>query len=240
MQILSISEREKQEILFMSLTILIALLLAVLVNYLNIKLPSTGFVKSLTGFITSFIETTGYIGILVLMILESALIPIPSEIIMPFSGYIVYLGGLDLILVVAVGTIGNLIGSILAYYLGLYGGRPFIEKYGKYILLRKSHLEMAERLFNHYGDAIIFFSRMLPAVRTVISLPAGIGKMDLKRFSIYTTVGSIPWNFALTYIGVVLGPRWEEITFFFEKADIIFVIALLIIIAYFILSEKRT
>jgi len=235
---LSLSSKEKRDILFIFSVLTVALVLAFIVNYLNISLPSTGFVKSLAGFITSLIESTGYIGILILMILESALIPIPSEIIMPFAGYIVYRGELDLILVVLMGTLGNLIGSLLAYYVGLYGGRPFIEKYGKYILIRHSHLETAERLFNHYGDIIIFASRMLPAVRTVISLPAGIGRMDIKRFSIYTIIGSIPWNFALTYLGFLLGSKWDKITFFFEKADIIFVIALIIILVYYILSEK--
>ncbi len=235
---LSLSNKEKKDIIFIFSVLIIALILAFIVNYLNISLPSTGFVKSLTGFITNLIESTGYLGILVLMTLESALIPIPSEIIMPFAGYVVYMGKLDLVLVVLMGTLGNLIGSLLAYYLGLYGGRPFIEKYGKYILIRHSHLETAERLFNHYGDIIIFASRMLPAVRTVISLPAGIGKMNLKRFTIYTFIGSIPWNFALTYLGFLLGPKWDEITLFFEKADIIFVIGLIIILIYYILSER--
>ena len=230
---------EKKELKFFTVVIGISLLLAFLVNYLDIRLPSSGLVKLLSGFIINLIDETGYLGVFILMILESALMPVPSEVILPFSGYVAYLGKLDLILIVIIGTVANLIGSIIAYYVGLYGGRRFVSKYGKYILLREGHIDLAERLFNDYGEVIIFVGRMLPAVRTVISFPAGVGRMDMKKFVIYTTIGSIPWNFMLTYIGFILGDNWGDIITFFERADIVFVAALLMILIYYIWAGSK-
>ncbi|MGQ4891379.1 MAG: DedA family protein [Candidatus Njordarchaeia archaeon] len=236
---MALTEAEKKEIKFFGAVILISLILAFIVNYYQISLPSSGIVRGLSTFVTVVIEKTGYLGIFILMVLESAMIPIPSEVILPFSGYVAYLGYLNLYLIVTIGTIANLIGSLLGYYVGLYGGRGFVKRYGKYILLRESHISMAERLFNDYGEVIILSGRMLPAIRTVISFPAGVGKMDLKKFSIYTLIGSIPWNFALTYIGFILGEKWADIIGFFEKSDIIFVIAILIILVYYILMGSK-
>ncbi len=231
---MALSEIEKKEIKVFSIIIGISLVLAAIVNVMNIQLPQSGLIKALSEFVKDTIETTGYLGIFALMVLESALIPVPSEVIMPFAGYIAYLGEMDPYLIVFIGTIANLIGSLLAYYIGVHGGRPLIERYGKYIFIRKSHLDLAERLFENYGEILIFFGRMLPAIRTVISLPAGIGKMDVKKFSIYTIIGSIPWNFALVYLGYILGAQWKNIISFFEKADIIFVAALIVILVYYI------
>jgi membrane protein DedA with SNARE-associated domain len=150
--------------------------------------------KPLVEFITSFIAHLGYTGIFSLMILESALIPIPSEIIMPFSGFLSSTSRLDPFLVTLSGSLGNLVGSVLTYYLGIKAGRKFILKYGKYILFRKEHLEMTENLFKRYGDRISFVGRLLPGIRTYVSLPAGIGKTSFTKFVIYTFAGSIVWN----------------------------------------------
>lgn len=154
-----------------------------------------------------------------MMVLESALIPIPSEIIMPFSGFLVFEEKFSLLWVVFWGTIGNLIGSILAYLVGLYGGRPLVEKYGKFILISRHELDLADRWFVKYGNISIFFSRMLPAVRTFISLPAGIAKMPFGRFCLYTTLGSLPWSFALTYAGIIMGENWKGLEVYFRKFD---------------------
>ncbi|RLE73855.1 MAG: DedA family protein [Thermoprotei archaeon] len=205
-----------------------------IVLYFDIKLPETGIVLFLTDLVIELIRETSYVGIFILMVLESALIPIPSEIIMPFSGFLCYLGTLSLPLVIFVGSLANLVGSLIAYWIGIRYGREFVIRYGKYILLHEHHMEFAEKLFNDYGEIIILASRMMPAVRTVISLPAGVGKMDLKKFVIYTFIGSIPWNFALAYTGFLLGENWFTIFEIFRKIDLIIIIALAVLLIWFI------
>jgi len=205
-----------------------------IVLYFDIKLPETGIVLFLTDLVIELIRETSYVGIFILMVLESALIPIPSEIIMPFSGFLCYLGTLSLPLVIFVGSLANLVGSLIAYWIGIRYGKEFVIRYGKYILLHEHHMEFAEKLFNDYGEIIILASRMMPAVRTVISLPAGVGKMNLKKFVIYTFIGSIPWNFALTYTGFLLGENWFTIFEIFRKIDLIIIIALAVLLIWFI------
>ena len=173
------------------------------------------------------------------MIAESALIPIPSEVIMPFSGYLVSSGKFNVIYVIIAGSIGNLVGSLVAYYIGFKLGREFILKYGKYVLLRKSHLEITESYFKKYGDRSTFISRMLPAVRTYISLPAGVAKMNLKKFIIYTLIGSVIWNSALTYIGIQLGQEWKNILHYSDYFDAIVVIGVIIAIVIFFKRRKN-
>jgi membrane protein DedA with SNARE-associated domain len=186
--------------------------------------------SAISSFAIDFIENTGYLGITVLMALESANIPIPSEIIMPFSGFIVSLGGFSFWLVVLVGSLGNLLGSILGYALGYFGGRPFVKKYGKYFLISNEELEKSERWFSKYGSATAFFGRMLPIVRTFISTPAGVAKMNFKKFCIFTFLGAIPWSIFLTFIGLKLGENWQSIEVYFKKFD--FVIAIIILIGF--------
>jgi len=165
--------------------------------------------------IISAISATGYLGVTILMALESACLPIPSEIIMPFSGFLV-------------GAVGNLIGSIIAYLVGFYGGRPLIKKYGKYFFISEYNLEKADHWFFKYGQTAVFFSRLLPVVRTFISLPAGISRMDFKKFCFYTFIGSLPWSFFLTYAGLIMGENWEGLKIYFHKFDL--VIGILIIL----------
>lgn len=173
------------------------------------------------------------------MIAESALIPIPSEVIMPFSGYLVSSGKFNVVYVIMAGSIGNLVGSLVAYYIGIRLGREFILRYGKYVLLRKSHLELTESYFKKYGDRSTFISRMLPAVRTYISLPAGVAKMNLKKFIIYTLIGSIIWNSALTYIGIQLGQQWKNILHYSNYFDGIVVIGVIVAIVIFLRSRRN-
>jgi membrane protein DedA with SNARE-associated domain len=151
------------------------------------------------------IETFGVFGIFIGMVFESACIPIPSEVIMLSGGAAVAAGSMSYIEVVMAGVIGNLIGSIIAYYVGKRRGRGLIERYGKYVLFRSSHFEQAERWFERYGDSTVFFTRNLPFVRTFISLPAGIAGMNFRKFFIFTFLGCIPWNMALAYAGFKLG-----------------------------------
>jgi len=200
---------------------------------------ATGLLDLLVSIILNVISTTGYWGVFFLMLLESAVMPVPSEIIMPFAGYLVWLGKLDLTWVVAAGTVGNLTGSWLAYVVGYYVGRPAIVRYGRFVLLKESHLELAEKWFKKYGDKAIFFSRLLPVVRTVISLPAGIGKMNFKKFSVYTILGSAPWVFAWAYIGVVLGEKWEMLEGYMQWVKVAVVLVLIVVAVWFVWSHRK-
>jgi membrane protein DedA with SNARE-associated domain len=187
----------------------------------------------LSGYITQFISAIGYAGVFILMTLESAALPVPSEVVMPFAGYLAYQGTFNLFLISIVGAIGCTAGSVLSYYIGCKGGRPFIEKYGKYLFIETSHMELAETWFNKYGDWAVFFSRLLPVVRTFISLPAGIGRYDIKKLVTFSFIGSLPWCFALAYIGFSLGPFWKNIIGFFNGLDIVIVTAIIIIVLYY-------
>lgn len=185
------------------------------------------------------ISYLGYWGIVLTMGIESACIPLPSEIIMPFSGYLVYTGRFNLLWVSVAGAFGCVVGSVAAYWAGILGGRPFIEKFGKYILLSKRDLDTAERWFKKYGDWAIFFSRLLPVIRTFISLPAGIARMNFSRFVVYTFLGSLPWCFVLAYIGKVLGENWQTIKTYFRGADVIIVVVIVVGIAFFIYRHVK-
>lgn len=193
---------------------------------------------SLVEFVSStaiyLIESLGYWGIFLGMTIESACIPLPSEIIMTFAGYVVYEGKMAFWGVVLVGTLGNLVGSLIAYYVGWWGGRPLLEKYGKYILITHNKLNLADEWFEKYGHEAVLISRMLPGLRTFISLPAGITHMNLKKFILYTVVGSLPWCFVLTYIGVLMGPNWTTIESYFRYLDILVGIGIVVFIAYII------
>lgn len=177
----------------------------------------SALISSLASLIISIISDSGYFGVFVLMVLESACIPIPSEIIMPFSGFLAASGQFSLWLVVLAGAVGNLFGSIVAYLVGLYDGRPLVEKYGKYILISHRDLHRADRWFVKHGEGTVFFSRLLPVVRTFISLPAGIARMKFKKFCFYTLVGCLPWSFILAYSGLKMGENWEGLRTYFDK-----------------------
>ncbi len=163
----------------------------------------------LIPWITGIISHIGYAGVALLMAIESACIPLPSEIIMPFAGYLVYLGRFKLLWVATAGAIGCNIGSAIAYWIGAYGGRPLVEKYGRYILLSRRDLDRTTYLFDRHGMITVLVARVLPVVRTFIALPAGISRMPQLRFHIYTFVGSWPWCFALAYAGMKLGDEWN-------------------------------
>ena len=188
-------------------------------------------IEILSGFIVATISALGYSGVVLLMAIESACIPLPSEIIMPFSGYLVSRGELNLWGVSIAGAVGCVLGSLVAYWVGMYGGRPLIEKYGRYILLSRHDLDLADRWFEKYGEAIVFVSRLLPAIRTFIAFPAGVARMNLTRFVIYTFAGSLPWCLALAYVGQKLGEQWNKddtLKTWFHRFD--FVIGILILL----------
>lgn len=189
-------------------------------------------IEIITGYIIQFIETTNYFGIFVLMTLESALIPIPSEITMPFSGFLVSQGELNFVLVVLVGAFANLVGSLIAYYLGYFLEETvivsWIKKYGKFLLLTVDDYEKSRHWFQKYGNGIVFFSRLLPGIRTFISLPAGLAEMNIWKFSFYTFLGSLIWSALLTYIGVYTGENWKSLEPIYRKFE--FAIAAVLIL----------
>jgi membrane protein DedA with SNARE-associated domain len=167
-------------------------------------------IELLSVFIVATIARLGYAGVVVLMAIESACIPLPSEIIMPFSGYLVSKGEFNLWLVGVAGAFGCVVGSLVAYWVGMYGGRPLVEKYGRYLLVSSHDLDLADRWFDRFGEVIVFASRLLPAVRTFIAFPAGVARMNIKKFVIYTFAGSLPWCIGLAYVGQRLGEKWDK------------------------------
>lgn len=191
-----------------------------------------GITEFLVVYITAFINSTGYLSIFVLMAFESMILPVPSEAVMPFAGFLVASGRFTFAGVIAFSTMGSIVGSTISYYIGSKGGRPLITKYGKYLLLNNEHLEMTEKFFTKHGDITIFISRMLPVVRHLISIPAGMGKMNIYRFLIYTIIGAAIWNGFLTWVGFVLKNNWDEILKYTSIIDIVIVAVLCIVVLF--------
>jgi len=186
----------------------------------------------LSHLIVAFISHTGYAGVLVLMAIESACIPLPSEIILPFSGFLVSTGRFQLWWVAIAGALGCNLGSMVAYAVGYYGGRPLAVRYGRWLLIAPGDLERAEKWFRRRGDLAVFVSRMLPVVRTYIALPAGVARMPLLRFHVYTFLGSLPWCLLLAYIGARLGANWETLGPVFHRFDLVWAPLLLALVVF--------
>ncbi|MGI6548463.1 MAG: DedA family protein [Syntrophomonadales bacterium] len=197
------------------------------------------FLEALYVLATEYMAVWGYWGIVVGMALESACFPLPSEIILPFGGYLVSQGVMSYWEAVLAGLLGGTLGSTIAYVVGSYGGRPFILKYGKYFLIREHDVERADDLFSRYGTKIVFWARFMPVIRTFISLPAGITRMDFTRFLIYTIAGSIPWTLVFVYAGVKMGDNWNYIRSIFEKFDVFIILALVAIVLFWVVSRLR-
>lgn len=185
-------------------------------------------------FIKAVIAATGYGGIAFLMAIESACIPLPSELIMPFAGYLVFEGKMSLLWAATAGAIGCNLGSLVAYEIGCYGGRPLVERYGRWILLTRRELDWADRFFQRWGDAAVFIARLLPVIRTFIALPAGIARMSRLRFHVYTFLGSWPWCFGLAWLGLKLGANWRQLGKYFHQFDAVIGVLLVLGISYFV------
>jgi len=199
-------------------------------------------IARLAGIIIAVISSSGYLGVLLLMTIESACIPLPSEIIMPFAGYLVYTGRFSLFWAATAGALGCNLGSVIAYEIGSYGGRPLVERYGSYVFIGRHELERADRFFQRFGGVAVFLGRLLPVIRTFIALPAGIARMPRLRFHIYTFVGSWPWCFVLAWIGMKLGQQWDKdprLKQWFHRLDAVIVAVLLVGIAWFIWSHWK-
>lgn len=199
----------------------------------------TAILEFLARFIIAVISSTGYVGIVVLMAIESACIPLPSEVIMPFSGYLVSVGRFRLSWVAVAGAVGCNLGSLVAYYIGSWGGRPLVERYGRYVLVTRHDLAMADRFFARYGDWAVFIARLLPVIRTFIALPAGIGRMNVLRFHLFTFLGSLPWCWVLAYVGLKLGERWTAVRAYFHRFDTVVGIVIVLGVVWFIRSRWK-
>jgi membrane protein DedA with SNARE-associated domain len=194
-------------------------------------------------FLNALYGAVGYVGVMLAMAIESAMVPLPSELVLPYAGFLVsdplqvepLTGGRwDFWIVVAVATLGNTLGSIVGYAIGAWGGRPFLERWGKYLLIRPHELELADRFFQKYGPATAFFSRLMPIVRTFISFPAGVARMPLGKFILYSTLGAIPWSILLVFAGVQLGANWVEIRHTLQPYDLAIAVLGVLLVAGFI------
>ncbi len=193
----------------------------------------------ISALIISAISGMGYGGVVLLMAVESACIPLPSEVIMPFAGYLVSTGRFSLQAVAIAGTIGCLLGSYVAYLVGATGGRQAFERYGRYVLVSHHELEIADRFFERWGSVTVFAARLLPVIRTFIAFPAGLARMQLWRFSIYTILGSYPWCLALAYAGMKLGQHWRDLAPYFHRFDNLIALVLVLAAAIFLYGRLR-
>jgi membrane protein DedA with SNARE-associated domain len=194
----------------------------------------------LSQFVVAVISASGYLGIVVLMAIESACIPLPSEIIMPFSGYLVSTGQFNLWWVGVAGAVGCNVGSVVAYFAGAWGGRPAIERYGRWVLITPRDLAWADRWFERYGEATVFFARLLPVIRTFIAFPAGVARMNQVRFHIYTFLGSLLWCLGLAWLGMKFGEHYDEVIRpYFHKFDIVIGVVIAAAAVWFISNRWR-
>lgn len=194
-------------------------------------------------FVQSVYDTVGWAGVVIMMAIESAAIPLPSEVVMPLAGWLLIESKGDpwylTLLAALFGAIGNLIGSVIAYWIGAYGGRPLVERYGRFILISHHDLDIADRWFARYGEAAVFFSRLLPVVRTFISVPAGIARMPFWRFCIFTFLGAFIWSWGLAFAGYKLGENWEEVRAVMRPFDIPIILILLALVGWFVYRHVR-
>ena len=194
-------------------------------------------------FLNTLYGAVGYLGVMVAMAIESAMVPLPSELILPYAGFLVSdpsavepltKGPWNFWIVVTVATIGNTLGSLVGYAIGAWGGRPFLERWGRYLLIRPHEIELADHFFQKYGPATAFFSRLLPVVRTFISFPAGVARMHLGKFVLYSTLGAIPWSILLVFAGQQLGANWVDIRHALQPFDLAIAVAVVAAVVLFV------
>lgn len=190
-------------------------------------------------FVVELISGLGYGGVFIAMAIESACIPLPSEIILPFTGYMVSQGYFEFWPTTIAATAGNLFGGVVAYYVGVFGGRPFVKRYGHYFLISEKELRWTEGLFQRYGELTVLIGRMLPVVRTFISLPAGIAKMNVVKMSLYTVLGALPWCILFIKIGEELGENWQSLKPLFHRLDLIIGVLILLGLAVFLWNKFK-
>ena len=187
-----------------------------------------------------FIDEFGYLAVIILMAMENACIPVPSELILGFAGYLIFAERMTFTGAIVAGMIGGMAGSIFAYLIGHAKGRAFVDKYGKYFLIKKSHVDTAQRWFDKYGIKAVFFSRMLPVVRTFISLPAGFAHVNMKQFLFYTFLGSLPWTALILFAGMKLGENWKYLLEIGHEASIVFIVFCIIVVVAIYLKKSKS
>ncbi|HJP87434.1 MAG TPA: DedA family protein [Candidatus Limnocylindrales bacterium] len=194
-------------------------------------------------FLNTLYGSIGYIGVGLAMAIESAMIPLPSELVLPYAGFLVgdptqveplTKGPWAFWIVVIIATLGNTVGSVVGYYIGAWGGRPFLQRWGRYLLIRPHELELADRFFQKYGPATAFFSRLMPIVRTFISFPAGVARMPIGKFILYSTLGALPWSILLVWAGEQLGANWVDIRHTLQPYDALIAVVVVALIVLFI------
>ena len=195
--------------------------------------------EQISAMFLQFIDEYGYIAVAVLMAMENACIPVPSELILGFAGYLIFAERMTFTGAMVAGMVGGIAGSIFAYVVGATGGRKFVDKYGKYFFIKKSHVDLAQRWFDRYGIRAVFFSRMLPVVRTFISLPAGFARVKFPAFLLFTIAGSLPWTALILYAGILLGENWKYLLEIGHEASIAFVVICAIILAVIYFRRRR-
>lgn len=196
--------------------------------------------EQFTKIFIDFIGSWGYIAVALLMGLENACVPIPSELILGFAGYLVFTGQMDFTGALTAGMIGGMVGSIFAYVVGHYGGCSFVKRYGKYFFVKESHVDVAQRWFDKYGIKAVFFSRMLPVIRTFISLPAGFAHINFKKFLLYTFFGSLPWTVLILWTGMMLGENWQLLTKIGHEASLIFIgLSTVVVFVLYVRYKRR-
>ena len=197
---------------------------------------------ALAAFIIAVISGSGYLGVLLLMAIESACVPLPSEVIMPFAGYLVSTGRFSLVLAATAGALGCNLGSIVGYEIGKRGGRPLAERWGRYVLIGPGELDAADRFFARHGNAAVLIGRLLPVIRSFIAFPAGVARMRLVPFHLYTFIGSWPWCFGLAWIGMALGDKWNSdprIKAWFHRADAAIAVVLAVAVGLYLWHRVR-
>ncbi len=195
--------------------------------------------EQLSGFFVSIISATGYFGVFLLMVLESMVAPVPSELVMPFAGFLVADGKLSLWLVILVSSLASITGSLISYFVAYFGEKELIHRFGRFFLLDKGELEWTERWFQKRGSITILISRFIPVVRHVISIPAGLGRMNIKRFVVYTLIGATAWNSFLLWVGIQLRERWELVSRYSRQLDVIVVGLIVLAAAYYIYRHVK-
>ncbi|MDD5456312.1 MAG: DedA family protein [Candidatus Margulisbacteria bacterium] len=198
-----------------------------------------GITEFLAGYITAFISATGYLSVFMLMVMESMVLPVPSEAVMPFAGFLIATGQFSFSLVLIISTLGSITGSLVSYFIGAYGGKPFLNKFGRFFLLNNHDLEVTEKFFQKYGQPTIFFTRFIPVIRHLISLPAGYARMNIFRFSIYTILGASCWNMFLAVCGFYLKQNWEEVMKYSKYVDIAVIALIITALGWFVYKHLQ-
>ena len=202
------------------------------------EVPSTGTFVGTINFVKNLVEAIGYIGIFLLAVLEIVYPAIPGELVLPFVGFLVAEGKLNFVLSVLAATVGNVLGMFIIYVVSMWFGRPFIERYGRYFLMDKRHLDMSEEFFDKYGDLAVLLGRMIPGYRELVSVPAGLGRMKPPKFLIFTFIGSLIWDLVLVFMGYKLGENYVVIKVWFDKLDIFIWISIILAVVWFIVKGR--